>query len=222
MLESALASADRLKKETGMDTEIIVADNGSTDNTAGIAREMGAKVVYEPHRQIAAARNRGARETMGEILVFSDADNIFEASLLLSIYNRMKTGLYVGGGVKVKMEKGSALGRVVQAVFNTVSLLIGYSGGVLYTDRNRFFKLGGFNESFYTNEDGLLIREMAREKKRTGLRYSTVRDSYVITSNRKFRSMKFMDLLRQSFELATGRRDPKLRDDCSIWYDRGS
>ena len=132
----------------------------------------------------------------------------------------MKTGRYVGGGVTVKMEKGSIFGSIVQSVFNILSWVTGYSGGVLYTRRTRFFRLGGFNEYFYTNEDGLLIQELAREKKRCGLEYHTVRDAWIITSNRKFVEMDVFDMLRQSRELATGKRDPRKKEDCDIWYQR--
>ena len=55
--------------------EVIVSDNGSTDNTAKIAGKWGCKVVHEPRRVIAAVRNAGARVAKGRILAFSDADN---------------------------------------------------------------------------------------------------------------------------------------------------
>ena len=41
--------------------EIIVVDNNSTDNTAKIAKENGARVIYEPVNQISRARNAGAK-----------------------------------------------------------------------------------------------------------------------------------------------------------------
>jgi glycosyltransferase involved in cell wall biosynthesis len=44
----------------GFAWEIIVFDNNSTDRTAGVATEMGARVVFEPVNQIGRARNTGA------------------------------------------------------------------------------------------------------------------------------------------------------------------
>jgi len=220
MLESAAAAVEHLVADQGVEGEIIVADNSSTDRTASIASDAGVILTREPKRQIAAARNNGARLARGDILVFSDADNILSENLLTSIYKAMKTDRYVGGGVTVKMEKGSLFGNLVQTVFNILSRITGYSGGVIYTQRERFFRLGGFNEHFFTNEDGLLIQELAREKKRYGLEYHTVKDAWIITSNRKFVEADVFDMLRQSRELATGKRDPRKKEDCSIWYER--
>ena len=47
-------------KKSSFTSEIIVVDNNSTDNTAELAREAGAKVVFEPINQIGRARNTGA------------------------------------------------------------------------------------------------------------------------------------------------------------------
>ena len=41
-------------------SEIIVVDNNSTDNTANLARQAGAQVIFEPINQIGRARNAGA------------------------------------------------------------------------------------------------------------------------------------------------------------------
>src|SRR5436190_22733605 len=54
--------------------EIIVVDDASTDATPEIASGAGAKVIPINRRQIAAARNAGARGVQGEYLFFIDAD----------------------------------------------------------------------------------------------------------------------------------------------------
>ncbi len=56
--------------------EIIVVDNGSSDDTAGIARAYGATVLFEPVRGPAAARNCGLRGAQGEIVAHMDADTV--------------------------------------------------------------------------------------------------------------------------------------------------
>ncbi|MCD6290609.1 MAG: glycosyltransferase [Anaerolineae bacterium] len=54
--------------------EIIVVDDGSTDDTARVASAMGARLIRIPHGGPAAARNAGIRAARGEIILFTDAD----------------------------------------------------------------------------------------------------------------------------------------------------
>lgn len=54
--------------------EVIVVDDGSTDDTAALARSAGARVVQQAHQGPSAARNRGVQAAQGEIVLFVDAD----------------------------------------------------------------------------------------------------------------------------------------------------
>jgi len=58
----------------GVELEAIVADDGSTDGTAGAAAAYPCRVLRLPHRGAAAARNAGAAAARGEMLFFTDAD----------------------------------------------------------------------------------------------------------------------------------------------------
>ncbi|TLM97491.1 glycosyltransferase family 2 protein, partial [bacterium] len=70
-----LGCLESIKKQdyTG-EYEVIVVDNASTDNTAKIALDWGAKVVYESKRSPASARQKGAEVAKGELIAFIDAD----------------------------------------------------------------------------------------------------------------------------------------------------
>lgn len=64
-----------LHASTHRDFEVIVVDDGSTDDSVGVARDLGASVVSMPQRGgPAIARNHAARTASGEVLVFIDAD----------------------------------------------------------------------------------------------------------------------------------------------------
>jgi len=56
--------------------EVIVVDNGSTDGTAEIARRYGARVVVEPHKGVARARQAGFEAAQGEVIASTDADTV--------------------------------------------------------------------------------------------------------------------------------------------------
>ena len=63
--------------------EVIVADHGSTDSTAAIARWLGARVVdASSAKTIAGVRNRGAAAARGDVIAFLDADCIVEPGWL--------------------------------------------------------------------------------------------------------------------------------------------
>lgn len=65
------------------DSEIIVVDDGSTDDTASVAARMGVPVVALPENSgPAAARNHGARRARGAILFFVDADVVIASGAI--------------------------------------------------------------------------------------------------------------------------------------------
>jgi glycosyltransferase involved in cell wall biosynthesis len=59
-----------------LEVEVIVVDDGSTDNTAEIAESSGARVLRQQNSGPAAARNEGWRSASGGIICFTDADCI--------------------------------------------------------------------------------------------------------------------------------------------------
>lgn len=75
-----------LYKQTYKDMEIIVADDGSADNTVKSIRSIrgikGIKILKQEHKGPGAARNLGAKRAKGDILVFVDADMTFEPDFI--------------------------------------------------------------------------------------------------------------------------------------------
>ena len=75
------------------EAEIIVVDDGSTDATAQIAAEQGARVLSSPYSMgNGAAIKRGARAATGEVLVFMDADGQHGAGHVRALLDKLGEG----------------------------------------------------------------------------------------------------------------------------------
>jgi glycosyltransferase involved in cell wall biosynthesis len=81
LLRSALTSVLNLSG-SDLDIEVIVADDGSTDGTAAVAGEFGAKVVRTVGHGAAASRNAGLRAAEGDFIAFLDDDDVWLANHL--------------------------------------------------------------------------------------------------------------------------------------------
>jgi glycosyltransferase involved in cell wall biosynthesis len=65
--------------QTFQDFEIIVVDDGSTDNSHDVAGRFGEKVIYirQEHKERSAARNNGMKHARGKYITFLDSDDLF-------------------------------------------------------------------------------------------------------------------------------------------------
>lgn len=73
VVRDALLALER----AGLDAEVIVADNGSTDGSADAARAAGARVVSAPERGYGNAYHAGMAAARGRVLVMTDADGTY-------------------------------------------------------------------------------------------------------------------------------------------------
>ena len=93
-LPATLRSLDKvLRKIPQFRGEVIVVNNGSTDRTAQIAEQYGAKVVEETNRGIGRARNRGAAMAKGETLISLDADTWLCLPTLKTALEQISNGI---------------------------------------------------------------------------------------------------------------------------------
>ena len=90
IIEEAL---DSVLKQTFKDYEIIVVDDGSTDNTSGSAKAflenkgVNSKVIKQKNKKIGAARNRGIRAAEGLYVAFLDADDTWYPKKLERVFD---------------------------------------------------------------------------------------------------------------------------------------
>jgi glycosyltransferase involved in cell wall biosynthesis len=72
--------------------EVLVVDNGSTDATAAVARELGARVVSEPRRGYGAAVHAGVEAADTDLVAVMDGDGSFRATDLLPLIDEVAHG----------------------------------------------------------------------------------------------------------------------------------
>jgi len=150
-------SRNRLPKT---DFEVIVVDNGSTDGTVETVRQFQAsyslKIVSVEGVRISALRNRGAAEARGEILAFLDADCLAPPEWLtnsMRLLEDLREGI-IGAHYQIP-DDATWVGRVwcQDRLTEKVGDVSYVPAGDLLIHRDRFFQVGGFDESIQTNED---------------------------------------------------------------------
>ena len=168
------------------DVEIVVALNRCTDRTEEIALEHGAKIAHDDSRNLSKIRNAAARLARGEILVTIDADSWMADNMLVEVDRLLRTGKYIGGGVKMWPERWSpgivASGLLLAAII----LWHRVSGGLFWCLRKDFEAIGGFNEELVSLEDLDFAKRLKDHGKSQGKRFKTIAKSYIVTSCRKF------------------------------------
>jgi glycosyltransferase involved in cell wall biosynthesis len=82
--------------------EVIVADNGSTDGSQGIAREHGARVVDVDQRGYGAALAGGIRAARGRYVIMADADDSYDFSRLEPFIEKLREGFQLVMGNRFK------------------------------------------------------------------------------------------------------------------------
>ncbi len=207
---------------TSLTGEIIVTDNASTDGTANAARAAGAIVVEETHRQIAKARNTGARHSSGRYLIFVDADTIIPVPLLNKTLELLSTGTCCGGGACLQFDRPSTLGvSGMLASWNTISRVLKWMAGCyVFCVRDGFIECGGFDEQYYAAEEIFLSRKLRQWGRKKGQKLRIINEFKPITSARKFTWYRFANLLQTMVMMAVFPWRLRSRESCGFWYVR--
>ena len=103
--QKARLAIDRL----GLKAEIVVADNGSTDGSQELARELGARVVDVVRKGYGSALIGGIDATRGELVIMGDADDSYDFSAIGPLVDRLREGhdLVMGNRFAGEIKQGA-------------------------------------------------------------------------------------------------------------------
>ena len=216
---TALAEAMAAVGERG---EVIVVDNASTDATARVAEEHGARVVREPHRQISRARNTGARCAGGRYLIFLDADTILPTPLLRQALSNLAGGECAGGGSFVRLDIPLPWSlRQFMKFWEWNARRMGLAAGCfVYCSREAFDAIGGFDERVYASEEVWFSRALGKWGRKNGKPFLLITEPPVVTSGRKIEWHTPLELLLRICLLVAFPFAVRFRSLCGLWYDR--
>ncbi len=198
----------------GIDHEVIVVNDASTDGTAAVATQRGIRVIDVQHRHIAATRNSGGQAANGEIVVFLDADTRIDHLALQAIVEAMDRGA-VGGGFHFRYDcKLPWWARILLPLGNTIGRWTTITGGAcLFAKRSVFREMGGFCEKIFAAEDVEFVSSLKRHGR------FVIPKPLVVTSARKIRFLTSVTAMRLLFRLAIfGPRSFTSREGLGCWY----
>lgn len=91
------------------DYEVVVVDNGSSDQSAVLAQAAGARVVFEPEPGYGNACRAGISAARGDVIVLLDADGTYDIGAIPALIDRVRSGasLVIGSRIRGEMEPGA-------------------------------------------------------------------------------------------------------------------
>lgn len=146
-------------------SEILVVDNGSTDDSAAIAHELGCTVVFEKEKGVTRARATGALVAEHEVIAFIDADNMLPKGWLAAALNALSGPNVVAASGPVVYYDMVVSRRIVSYVFYILAkashqLLPMLQGGNFILRKKALTDAGGFdtNIDFYGEDTSTAMR----------------------------------------------------------------
>lgn len=177
-----LLAAQKAAHAANVECELIVVDNGSTDEGPHIARRFGAQVLVLPGLLIGALRNRGTAIATGEWLAFIDADIEMPENWLKPLFDIEASGQADVFALDLHTPAAApwyatAWQRRTSRVASQTAHAVDWLPSANLLMRRRWFdKVGGFNESLRTGED----KEFTLRLHEQGARLLSINDNVAL------------------------------------------
>jgi GT2 family glycosyltransferase len=144
-----------LAQTSGRNVEILIVDDGSTDNTVQVVSRYGIRLITQANAGPAAARNRGAIEACGAIILFTDDDCVPTPEWLDAMLEPFKDPEVVGAKGVYRTHQRSLAARFVQIEYEDRYHMMSSLSCIDFIDtysaafrRQRFLETSGYDTSF--------------------------------------------------------------------------
>jgi len=147
----------------GNNTEIIVVDGGSIDNTVSIAKTLGAKIIQgSPPRS--RQMNRGAYAASKDILLFLHADTLLPEKFNRHVLGALAQPSVAAGAFELRIDSPVPSLRLIERIANWRSrcLKMPYGDQAIFMLSRVFHQMGGFPD-IQIMEDFILIRRLRKK-----------------------------------------------------------
>lgn len=139
--------------------EIIVVDNGSTDETLSLAQKAGAKIIRMTNASRAAAMNAGARTAAGDVFYFLHADSYPPPGIAAGIINAVTEGCG-SGCCRLRFDSSHWLLRFCAWLTRLTVTALRFGDQSLFVSRRVFEAAGWFSENLYIMEDQEIVSRL--------------------------------------------------------------
>jgi rSAM/selenodomain-associated transferase 2 len=219
--EASLPAAIRSCREAGR-CEVVVADGGSRDRTAEVARELADTVVAAP-RGRAVQMNAGAAAARGTILLFLHADTLLPPDSLPLVADALGRPGVVGGAFRIRLAASPAANGYTRTMLRVTARMINlrsraarsYTGDqAIFLHAAAFRRIGGY-PAIPLMEDVELSRRMRREGK------TVLLDPPAATSGRRWEAWGPFRAILRMWSLRVGYRFGMSPERCAARYRGG-
>lgn len=160
---SILKAVQSVLNQTFEDFEVIIVNDGSTDNSVKVLKELNShkiRIINKANGGVSSARNRGIKESNSDFVAFLDGDDWWDPSFLMTLTNlKVKypdAGIYTGKYLMVYNKKKSVKQNIFpekEGYFDIYTHLHSIHSSSILVNKKVFEVCGFFDENLTHGED---------------------------------------------------------------------
>lgn len=198
---------ESLKNQTYKNVEIIIVDNGSTDQTVEIAKKYDTTIIQESKKGVGAARKKGFAQAQGDIIVSTDADCSYPSDWLEKITRAFEKPdtIAVYGTTMIENESPwkQKFSLYLMTAFYQINDWLNkkqFQGSNSAVRKTAYEKTSGFDETLGALEDADLCKKLMKLQtpESESLAKNIIFDPSIIitTSSRRLKQGNFLKTLK--------------------------